>query len=476
MVQTAIEPSQTYAGCRGCVEYEALLASGVVDHHCELGARVWGRGGDPRLSQSKGFSFPGRGTGCGELCVLGQDHVFPAAYEPPGSSNGPASTRMRISTCTASVGTIRITSAKAKGSFSSGPIDCGGGWISSTGAPAKLTVSWTGTFDGVRSRFNPSAVSGGNASGSFGGLAQLAFSLPPPGPSALCDHRRGLHSATLTGTMTLGTAPPAFGPAKTVVNGGFGEYCAILTTDGVVCWGGNANGELGIGTSTGPDDCQEPCSITPVSVGISATSLASDSDAWCAILTSSAVDCWGGNYTGDLGVGSTNGPQICSAGYPCSTTPRPIGISATSIVGSWSGNFCAILTSGGVDCWGDNSFGSVGIGTTNGPESCDGSPCLTTPMPVGISATSLATDKASYCAILTAGGVDCWGSNSGGDLGIGTTGGPNMCPGRGTNPEPCSTSPVPTGFSATSLAGGHRELLRDPHCRHGRLLGQQLRR
>ncbi|HEY5025275.1 MAG TPA: hypothetical protein VII76_09885 [Acidimicrobiales bacterium] len=259
---------------------------------------------------------------------------------------------------------------------------------------------------------------------------------------------------TVAGTITLGSAPPAFGPAKMVVNGGFGEYCAILTTDGVVCWGGNANGELGIGTSSGPDDCQEPCSITPVSVGISATSLAADSDAWCAILTSGGVDCWGGNDTGDLGVGSTSGPQICSTGYPCSTTPRPIGISATSLVGSWSGNFCAILTSGGVDCWGDNAFGQVGIGTTSGPETCDGSPCSSTPMSVGISATSLASDKLSYCAILTSGGVDCWGSNSGGDLGIGTTGGPNMCPGRGLLPEPCSTRPVSTAISATSLAAG----------------------
>ena len=360
---------------------------------------------------------------------------------------------MRLSSCTASVGTLSITGAKARGSFLGSPISCAGGWIGPTGAPAALEVSWSGSFDGNKSRFDESSVRDGNTTGSFAGLAQLSFDLPPPGPSPLCDHRSGLRRTTLTGTITLGSPPPAFGPAKTVVNGGYGEYCAILTTDGVVCWGGNADGELGNGAISGPDDCEESCSITPVSVGISATSLASDSGTWCAILTSGGVDCWGGNDNGDLGVGSTHGPAICSSGYPCSTRPLPIGISATSLVGSWTGNFCAILTSGRVDCWGNNVFGQLGIGTTDGPETCDGSPCSTTPVSVGISATSLASDSGGYCAILTSGGVDCWGANDDGDLGIGTTVGPDSCPGNGSQPVPCSTSPVSTGISVTSLMG-----------------------
>jgi alpha-tubulin suppressor-like RCC1 family protein len=208
--------------------------------------------------------------------------------------------------------------------------------------------------------------------------------------------------------------------------------------------------------STGPDACQDPCSTIPVSAGISATSLASDGGTWCAILTSGSVDCWGGNDGGDLGIGTTGGPDECvnqdGSKYPCSTRPVPIGISATSLVGSWTGNFCAILTSGGVDCWGLNEWGQVGNGTT-GSQICDGEPCTTAPSPVGISATSLASDNGSYCALLTSGTIDCWGSNAEGDLGIGTIGGPQSCPGVSVKPEPCSMRPVSTGISAMSLAG-----------------------
>ncbi len=259
---------------------------------------------------------------------------------------------------------------------------------------------------------------------------------------------------TLTGTFTLTDPPPSYGPATSIMSEGLGDYCAILTSGGVVCWGGNPNGELGDGTSTGPDSCSDVCSKIPVPVGISATGLAGDGGGYCAILTSGMVDCWGANGSGDLGIGTTGGPDTCANAEPCSTSPVPIGISATSLVADGAGGYCAILTSGMVDCWGDNSFGELGDGAIRGPDRCADSSCSTTPVSTGIHATSLAAVNAGFCAILTSGMVDCWGDNSFGELGIGTSSGPLTCTGYSDYGVSCSTTPVSTGIHATSLAGG----------------------
>jgi alpha-tubulin suppressor-like RCC1 family protein len=239
--------------------------------------------------------------------------------------------------------------------------------------------------------------------------------------------------------------------ATSLVSGGAGNYCAILISGGVDCWGDNTFGQLGNGTSSGPETCFDsaPCSTTPASVGISATTLASDNESYCAILTSASVDCWGSNGEGNLGIGTTGGPNTClfeGKPAPCSTTPMSTGISATGLA-SGPGDYCAILTSGSVDCWGDNSRGELGNGTS-GPNTCaDAAPCSTTPVSTGISAITLTTDGLGYCATLASGGVDCWGDNRWGQLGDGTMTGPELC----SDSLPCSTSPVSTGVSATSV-------------------------
>jgi alpha-tubulin suppressor-like RCC1 family protein len=77
-----------------------------------------------------------------------------------------------------------------------------------------------------------------------------------------------------------------------------------------------------------------------------------------------------------------------------------------------------------VDCWGWNVDGELGNGTTGGP---DGEQGYDTPQAVtGITdAVSVTYGYYGYCAVLSTGGVDCWGYNVDGELGNGTTGGPD---------------------------------------------------
>jgi hypothetical protein len=271
---------------------------------------------------------------------------------------------------------------------------------------------------------------------------------------------------TCAGGLPCGTAPAPTGITATSIVGGGVGYCAILTSGAVDCWGQNNYGQLGDGTANGPDDCYYPavktqsyseppmlthCSTSPVATGITATSLASDGSGYCAILPSRAVDCWGLNDDGELGIGMSSGPDNCnlstSITLSCSTTPVATGIRATSLA-SDGGGYCAILTSGAVDCWGANNYGQVGDGTSSGPDSCSGQPCTTTPVSAGISATNIISGPYGYCAILTSAEVDCWGQNGDGQLGNGTNGGPEAC----AFGLACSTTPLATGITATGLA------------------------
>lgn len=239
------------------------------------------------------------------------------------------------------------------------------------------------------------------------------------------------------------------GDIVAVTNGGW-VNCALRRDQTVWCWGNNSSGTLGAGATVGPESCSHtdvgearPCSSVPVQVkGIrDATAIASHSSTTCALLADRTVECWGDNREGDLGIGAFAGPETCHLG-PCSTTPRRVrGISGATAVAAG----CAVLSSGAIECWGGNGAGDLGSGDTSGPEDCaqpgdeDPSPCSTTPVRVrGISNAVAVTSGNHGCALLKGGTIDCWGYAAGGQLGNGTDTGPETC----SSNQECSTVPV----------------------------------
>jgi CSLREA domain-containing protein len=177
--------------------------------------------------------------------------------------------------------------------------------------------------------------------------------------------------------------------------------CALMEDGSVKCWGNNDSGQLGDGTTT---NRSTPVSVTGLTEGVQA--LSAGYGHVCALTVSGAVKCWGRNPTGELGNGTTT-----NSSTPVDVTGLSSGI---SVIGTGSYISCAVTTSGGLKCWGYNLTGQIGDGTTTDRLT----PVDVSGLTSGVKAVS--GDDLSTCAVMTNGGVKCWGWNAYGDLGDGT--------------------------------------------------------
>jgi len=206
------------------------------------------------------------------------------------------------------------------------------------------------------------------------------------------------------GTTTASTTPvDVAGLASGVdaIAAGDRYTCALATGGGVKCWGYNEFGQLGDGTTT---DSALPVDVA--GLGNRVDAIAARGEHTCALITG-RVKCWGANLNGQLGDGTTT-----SSSLPVDVTGLSSGVIAIAAGGEHT---CAIATSGSVKCWGWNKTGQLGIGTSS-----DSS----TPVDVvGLTGEvrAVATGGRHTCALMTAGGVKCWGYDEFGQLGIGST-------------------------------------------------------
>lgn len=125
--------------------------------------------------------------------------------------------------------------------------------------------------------------------------------------------------------------------------------CVIVDGGSVRCWGDNAKGQLGDGTTTARTESVWVADIT------TAAALALGSDHSCALLEGGAVKCWGDNSHSQLGDGT-------KTAHP--TAVAVSGLSGVRSISSAHGaHTCATLNDGEVRCWGTNHLGELGDGT-----------------------------------------------------------------------------------------------------------------
>jgi alpha-tubulin suppressor-like RCC1 family protein len=168
-----------------------------------------------------------------------------------------------------------------------------------------------------------------------------------------------------------------------------------MTSGGVRCWGGNAAGQLGDGTTT--DRLEPPTS----DVLTGAIAIAAGGSHTCALMKSGGVRCWGGNSFGQLGDGTMNDRAA---------PPDADVISDVKRVSTGDIHTCVLLNAGGIRCWGHNINGEVGIGNY--------SDVLSPPTKDVLSnASAVAAGYLFTCGLSQSGGVRCWGYNGRGQIG-----------------------------------------------------------
>lgn len=227
-------------------------------------------------------------------------------------------------------------------------------------------------------------------------------------------------------TMGANLATVNLGTALTVTKVVAGEYftCALLNTKQVKCWGLNNRAQLGNGhtNNIGNAAGQMGDNLPIVSIGSdrSVVDIVAGANHACVLLDNNAVKCWG-NATAN-GTSSTIGDDAAEMGD--ALAPLNLGTTYTvkQIVAGGI-HTCALLSNGGVKCWGSNYYGNLGVGSVTDASSDEtmGSQLAGVFLGTGRYATQIALGSNHTCALLDDSSMKCWGHNELGQLGQGNT-------------------------------------------------------
>lgn len=192
----------------------------------------------------------------------------------------------------------------------------------------------------------------------------------------------------------------------------YDQHGCALRDDGVVCcWGTESFGELGNGYAD--DDEPRPVFVEK-SIGASypaglyghVTAISAGRHGTCALRDDRSVWCWGLSlYSGNGDAGQLD-PVVVPVRVP--------GISDAVALSVGTQHACVVRAGGTVACWGDNTYGQIGIGS---PSYFQAAPA---DVPGLAGVTAVSCGEAHTCAVLQDGTATCWGRNVDGEVGNGS--------------------------------------------------------
>lgn len=247
---------------------------------------------------------------------------------------------------------------------------------------------------------------------------------------------------------TRGDGVGEMGDSLPVVNVGTGRIvrrvavgnlntCAILENSQLKCWGHNSTGALGYGDTTnrGLSAATTGDNLPFVDLGAGRTvrAVSVGSNYTCAVLDTSQLKCWGSNASGQLGLGDTTNRGTMSGQMGDDLSAVDLGsgqgVQRISLANSHT---CALLINSRIKCWGSGGSGAHGQETNVNLGDGAGE------MGETLGLVSLGTSRKvldtfaggnTACALLDNSLLKCWGQNSSGELGLGSTGDRGRGPG-----------------------------------------------
>jgi len=138
------------------------------------------------------------------------------------------------------------------------------------------------------------------------------------------------------------------------ITAGYNHACALVEGGAVMCWGNGGRGKLG-----NDSDATRATPVAVQNLGGEAVAIDAGDYQTCAVLASGAMQCWGYNFQGTLGNGSTADSFVAST---------VIGIGDVSAFGTGGPHTCARTRIDPLEvwCWGSGSFGQLGNGQIGG--------------------------------------------------------------------------------------------------------------
>jgi alpha-tubulin suppressor-like RCC1 family protein len=244
-----------------------------------------------------------------------------------------------------------------------------------------------------------------------------------------------------SGTSAITAIPiPSGSLVFSALSTGSKHTCGLATGGAAYCWGFNYDGQLGNGSSTSSPDLATPLPGAVLG-GLSFAAVSPGYFATCGIATSGAAYCWGGNVTGLFGDGSGTNSLV--------PVPAASGLSLAAL-SQGDQHTCGLTASGTPYCWGWNHYGQLGNGSTTD-----------SPVPVAVSggltfaAIGTSGPADHTCGLTSGGGAYCWGLNSSGQIGAPTS---NTCtlPLSRKGTVSCALAPVAVsgGLNLAAVSAG----------------------